>query len=63
LNKEQLDDTEILFSAQITTNAKVTKQLARQTMRESLTLMESVDDETVVKAVYDRVRYLHGKHA
>jgi len=63
LNKEQLDDIEILFSAEITTNAKVTQQLVRQTMRESLTLMESVDDETVVKAVYDRVRYLQGKHA
>lgn len=63
LNQEQLDDVEILFSAEITTNAKVTKQRVRQTMQESLSLMESVEDDAVVKAVYDRVRYLQGKHA
>ena len=63
LNQEQLDDVEILFSAKINTNAKVTKQRVRQTMQESFSLMESVDDKTVVKAVYDRVRYVQGKHA
>ena len=63
LNQEQLDDVEILFSAEIKTNAKVNKQRVRQTMQESFSLMVSVDDETVVKAVYDRVRYLQGKHA
>ena len=63
LSQEQLDDIEILFSAEITTNAKVIKEHVRQTMQESLLLMEFINDETVVKAVYDRVRYLQGKHA
>lgn len=62
LNQEQLDDVEILFLAKITTNVKVTKQLVRQTMQETFSLMDFVNDETVVKAVYDRVRYLQGKH-
>ena len=61
LNQEQLDDVEILFSAEITTNAKVAKQRVRQTMQESLSLIESVEGDAVVKAVYDRIRYLQGK--
>lgn len=59
--QDQLDDIELLLAQQIQVNAKVSTDLVRSTMWESLSLIHQSSDECVVKKVYDRVRYLKEK--
>lgn len=57
LSKEQLADIDLLFSESICTNAKISMKTVRDTMKESLSLFELVEDDASVKKVYNRVRY------
>ena len=61
LNQEQLDDVDPFLSRD--QNQCESNRTACEANNARVSLMVSVDDETVVKAVYDRVRYLQGKHA
>ena len=61
LNQEQLDDVDPFLSRD--QNQCESNQTACEANNARVSLMVSVDDETVVKAVYDRVRHLQGKHA
>ena len=57
LSKDQLQDIDLLFSEQISSNAKLSIGDVRKTMLESLSLMQLAKDESGVRKVYNRVRY------
>ena len=61
LTTDQLEDIDILFSEQITTNAHMTFAEVKNGMSESIHLKESVDDADMVGKVYRGVKYLQKK--
>ena len=61
LTKDQLEDIDILFSEQITTNAQITFGEVKNGMSESIHMVEGVNDADMVGKVYRRVKYLQRK--
>ena len=62
LTEMQLNDIDILFSEQIATNAALTLTQVRNVMSESVNLLTELENQTMVKRVYNRVKYLQRKH-
>ena len=57
LTEDQLEDIDLLFPDIIQTNGPLTMDTTRSRMSESMSLIEFVHDQKVVKKVYDRVVY------
>ena len=53
-----MDDIDLLFADEITTNAKVTFADVRNTMKESLRLVVLANENKMVRKVYNRIKYL-----
>lgn len=50
-----MTNIDLLFSEAICTNAKISMKTVEDTMKESVSLVELIDDYASVKKVYDRV--------
>ena len=63
MTKQQLDDIDLLFADIIKTNAPLSMSQTRNIMSDSLSFVNSVDDEGLVKKVMWRVKYLQRRDA
>lgn len=58
-----MTNIDLLFSEAICTNAKISMKTVEDTKKESVSLVELIDDYASVKKVYDRVRYWKQKES
>lgn len=63
LSQEQLDDIDLLFAHEIISNAKLTFEEVRNTMKDSFELVTLLSCQTMVKKVYHRIKYLQSVHS
>lgn len=58
LDENMLEDIDLLFADKINTNAPLTLLETKNMMSESINLISCIDDPSMVKRVYNRVKYL-----
>ena len=63
LSQEQLDDIDLLFSHEILSNAKLTFEEVRNTMKDSFELVTLLSRQRMVRKVYHRIKYLQSVHS
>ncbi|KAJ7394874.1 hypothetical protein OS493_000709 [Desmophyllum pertusum] len=61
INEEQLSDIDLLFADVLQTNAALTFTMVKNRMSDSLNFIDHTANQTMVRKVYNRVKYLQSR--